>query len=686
MPLTFLTRDLCRHASPLFALLLLAFAAYWPTLRATWVYDDAEYVVTNPLVTGRPDPGAIFTSPYPPGHPDQHLYRPLVTLSFALDSWSLPPDVARGGGSARSPALPYFHLTNLLLHFAVGVVLYGLGLRLLAGAFPKAGSGDVVLAAWIAAALFTVHPVGTESVAWISGRAEILSAFWVLASLWCVLGTLPQRPPGGNLPHFAAAAGCFGLALLSKENAVMTPVLALIVLGMAGYDWKRQWRGLVPLYAMFAAVVAAYLAVRATIFAGIPMEETAFAGVTGTGMRLLIACKVLVRYLGLIATGWGQSVFHDVTVEPFLGVAALLVLIALGVAAFMLRRTQPWFLFGALFFFVALLPVSNLLFAIGAVMAERFLYLPLAGLALALAVLLAGQAPGFLRRMLPVMLIVLGLVTVRTMIRAGEWRDARRLWASAVEVYPRSFLPRAQLGFALKEEGRDMEAYAEFEKSMQLLRTQPEVFRQKFRPSIEVAMGQLGGRLAGQTDDPALRAIHALAKQGEYQKALLLYAAYKIQHPESISAHYGLADSYLRLSMFLEASREFLELTRRDPGNGLNHGKLGYCFIQINKPALARFHYQKAITLNAGDTVSLANLGLLEMREKNPALARVYFEQAIEKGPHIPDYRMNLAGALVELGEREKAAQELRTLLRLWPNHQAAAKMLATIEQKTRYR
>ena len=134
------------------ALPVLTVLLFSPVYRATFVYDDADFVVGNPLLTApRLDVAAVFTTAYPPQHPEQKLYRPLVTLSYALDKamWGAP------GG---------FHVTNVLWHLAV-VAMLVLLLRQLGT--PATGA-LLAAAAWLA-----WHPLTTEAVAWVAGRAEL---------------------------------------------------------------------------------------------------------------------------------------------------------------------------------------------------------------------------------------------------------------------------------------------------------------------------------------------------------------------------------------------------------------------------------------------------------------------------------------------------------------------------------
>ena len=183
---------------------VLTVVLFSPVYRAGFVYDDADYVGHNPLLTApKLNVAAVFTTAYPPQHPEQKLYRPLVTLSFVLDKavWGKPAG---------------FHVTNVLWHLAV-VAMVVLLLRQL-GTPPT--STLLVAAAWLA-----WHPLTTEAVAWVAGRAELLAAFFGLASL---VAFRRDRP--------VLAGMAFAAALLCKESAIMTPALAALL----AWRWPKE--------------------------------------------------------------------------------------------------------------------------------------------------------------------------------------------------------------------------------------------------------------------------------------------------------------------------------------------------------------------------------------------------------------------------------------------------------------
>lgn len=654
----------------LFAALLLTVMAYLTCLPGTFVYDDFDYILGNHVVAG-PDVsfGEVFTSSYPPHHPEQNLYRPVVTLSYIFDKalYGFPEK------PLTDPAIG-FHMTNVILHLLSVWLLYSLLLKL--PPVSTARQGPTIAA--ICAALFGVHPITTESVSWVVGRAEIMASLFCLLSLLFFLKGIKNISKG--FPFVFGAWLTFVIALFSKENAIMLPALVLLLLWWLSRYEKIQWTKIWIAPAGYFLLAALYYTSRTHVFASIPLEEQAYTGLVDPVTRVLIACKVLVRYLWLIILPYGQSIFHDVEVERLIGSFAAVLLVALGVASLLMRKKAPWLFFAWAFFFLAILPVSNLLLPIGSVMAERFLYFPLMGLCMALAFLMASyrRVPWIFMMILCVLLIH---HTVKTAIRNLDWRNEINLWQSAQRVYPDSFIIQAQKGYALAASGHAREGYTALAQSRKLLESQPEIFRQRFGLRLERKMTQIAGELSTSPDSPQLQTIHEVARAGNLREATLLYAAYLDQYPGSVPAYTSMIDCLMGLNAFEEASIELQKLLRIAPEEASLYGKLGFCYAQMSKFSLARANYHKALEINPVDPLTLANLGILEMREENYQLALIYFRQASGLLPQNPDFLYNEAACEAALGNADTARTLLRKLIKTHPEYSPAKKLLKTLNQ-----
>jgi hypothetical protein len=377
------------------------------------------------------------------------LYRPLTTLSYLIDAAVL--------GHGDRPA--GYHAVNLLLHWGNAALGYVLLLRLLGGRVP----------AFLAAALFAVHPVATEAVTNLVGRADLLATLAVLGGL-----LLHARGPAGAhaLRAQLATALSLGLGLLAKESAIVliavVPLYDLVFRVRAAARWRDQ----IPFraYAGFGAALLLVWWLRARLYAAAPPEPTAFLDNPLVGADFwtarLTAMKVLGQYVALLVwpahLSWDYSYDQVPLVQPAFtsweNAQALLALAgfagALVLAVWTCRRL-PALAFLLAFFLVALLPTANLLFLIGTTKAERLLYLPslaFAGL-VALGVTAATRrlaAPPLADRVAAAVLV--GLIAagaLRTVARNHDWQDELRLAESGVAASPRSLKTHLWLAQAL---------------------------------------------------------------------------------------------------------------------------------------------------------------------------------------------------------------------------------------------
>lgn len=457
----------------LFALGLLTLAvalAYGNTLWNGFVYDDHHVVEHNNLIRSLRNVPALFTTHYWQGAvelstAERYLYRPLVHVSYAINY-------------AVSGLSPWaYHLVNVLCHLFVTLTLYLLGRILGLGLYPAMG----------AALIFAVHPLNSEAVGGIVGRAELLMVAGVLWALLLDLRRNPMDEPPGRVSIFSGVA--FLCGLLAKEQAVMFPALLLVCDGLRGEGgpgagwWQKVWQGRLR-YLLYLSLLCGYVVLRLLVLGemfppDISVLENPIAKATWWA-GVLTAVRIAGLYLWLVI--WPVQLAADysysalpLSLSPaapgvFFGVLAWSGLMALGVLAWV-RRNLPLSIgiaITGLFF----LPVANLLFPIGTIMGERLFYLPLAGLCLALGAGLEwlgvqrGTAGGALPRfvLLGVMALAV-LLGARTVRRNRDWANDYTLFQSAVAVNPRAAKSRFLLGSWLRRMGREADALRELEKA-----------------------------------------------------------------------------------------------------------------------------------------------------------------------------------------------------------------------------
>ncbi|MFO0984725.1 MAG: hypothetical protein U1E76_23875 [Planctomycetota bacterium] len=398
--------------------------AYANAGEGEFLYDDLPYIRNNPVVVAG-NVSLAFTQPLPPDQPQLALFRPLTVASWALQArWC--------GFDAR-----WFHAVNVLLHAMVAALVVGLGLAL--GLAP----GGVL----VAGLLFAVHPAHVESVAWITGRSELLATLFLLCAL---LAWLRGRSPRARL---GAMLACLAAALLSKETAFTFPLLLLIVAGAAAQRGLRPTvallgsLGLIGLVALWRIAVLGRFSPDAHLapFVNAPILE-----------RTLIPLDLLARYVALMAWPAGLRVFYHRTEFGVPGVGHLLLLALLAATIVIALRRDRRLALLLLWFVAALLPVLNIV-PIQETFAERFTYLPSIGWCLFL-----GQAIAHLGRLerarlgslasavlIPAAAVLL-LLTL-TIQRNRDWRTSLTLWEAQARAAPQFAYSHYQLGYYYRD-------------------------------------------------------------------------------------------------------------------------------------------------------------------------------------------------------------------------------------------
>lgn len=412
------------------AVLVLAIVAHAPGLAGNWVYDDERFIAQNPALASL-DIGSYVTDVTTASagegiQPD--VYRPLRTLVFALE-WQVLGNSPTG-----------WHIVSLLLHALASVLV----LRLL---WPLVGRDSLVAGA--GAAIFAVHPVGVECVAWVSCQGDLLALVLMLAALI----VLERRGAGRTV------LGCvlMALACLAKESALVLPALLLLRDLALGSDRAPGWRVTLLRVALLAVVAGGYLALR---FAVIPdlAQVPEFPG----GSRIVAAGGMLaglVWYAGALL--WPSGFPFDFHLplplsftdpEVILGLGLLVTLVAAGIRGW--RRGDALLAFATLGALACLVPVSNVIVPLKAIVAERFLYPVLVCFAVGIACGVR-RLPGQGRWLGGVFVSVVVVVLIPvTWSRTTAWADDLVLWETVLRERPSHMRAYEGLGFEYHRQGR----------------------------------------------------------------------------------------------------------------------------------------------------------------------------------------------------------------------------------------
>ena len=417
------------------AVALCAVVVHVGALWNRFAFDDVYIVALNPLVHSVSGAWRAFLEPYWPGNLTGAMYRPLPVFSFALD-WVV-----------GHPA--WFHGVNVLWHAGASAAVAGL-----------AGRWTGWQGGLVGGLVFAVHPVHVEAVANVVGRSELMATLFTLLAVY---GALERRSVGWS-------GAAMALAVLCKENAAVAP--ALVVWGWLAGVAPRPTRGRVAAFAAsWIGGAAAYAVLRWSVlhqYAGFTAAAPVFLGESaavrvhtavaalGDVTRLLL----LPLHLSADYSPDERTAVRSVLDARFVIGTACAVLWA-GLIVLARRRRPPVAVFGLGWIGIALLPVSNLLFPIGVLIAERLLYLPSVGLALAAGAWLRGLAP---RHLALVSGLVLVLGGARSAVRVPVWRDNRTATTSMLDDAPRSYRSWDYVGWEFLrggEERRALDAFLE---------------------------------------------------------------------------------------------------------------------------------------------------------------------------------------------------------------------------------
>jgi len=413
-----------------------AFLAYANTFTGEFVWDDASSVLLHKHVQ---DPSKFFQlfreDQHAFGRGQGNFYRPLVSASFMLD-YALSKPAA---GEELSPFL--FHVTNAAWHAAAAILLFALLSRVGAPRFVQVA----------ASAVYVVHPLHTEAVAYISGRADMMSAAFMYAGLY--VSARDRAGWGGSTLAALLAGLCFVCALLSKEAAFIFPLLAglLIFRPVEGGGRKAAvYARRSAVFVLLLAILGVYAVLRSTVL----HFGTQTTPETGLGERVVELLQAYALYLRLliVPTGLHMERTLDGVGGATAAAGAILLAATVALTVFLWRRGQRRAAMGLVWFLITWLPISGL-FPLNAPMAEHWMYMPMAGLLWAVAELAwaVAQKPAA-RYAVVAAAYGLGVVFLAlTVARNRDWDDNERIFLATLDKNPDSTRVRYNLAVTYED-------------------------------------------------------------------------------------------------------------------------------------------------------------------------------------------------------------------------------------------
>jgi tetratricopeptide (TPR) repeat protein len=543
------------HRPALVAVAVVALLACGGSLYHGFVWDDRPLIVENRQLREPGGLASLLSSGFwqTGDHHDRFraFYRPLVSLSYALDTavWGRAPSG--------------FHVTNLLLHLAAALLVYALACR--REAWPAAAA--------FGAALFAGHPVHVESVAWISGRTDLLCTVLCLAAF--LLDRVGARRARTSGARRAAALACFFLALLAKEMAVTLPLLLGLDRFLRPGRPVARLRIAARAMAPYLVIAAGYVVLRRVVLG---FEADPLVRLDPLGW-LATAIFVLARDATLLLLPLGLDPHYPypprtTLLDPVVVLSGVLlaIVIAAGVVA---ARGSRRAAFALAWIAVTLAPVLRFGTFGDVLLADRFLYLPSVGAALlaaraipavaacaSLRLRRAGAAAAFL---------VVGGLTLLAARQTAIWRDDLTLFTRLARTSPGSAMVRSNLGLALYDAGDYDRAVAEYRTAIDLA------------PGFALAHNNLAAaldrgerlaeaerhyqealRLAPRQLESRINLANLRVRRGHAEEVADLRAIVR-DRPGHARARYALADALMHVGRPDEAAAEAGEALRRDP-------------------------------------------------------------------------------------------------------------------------
>ncbi|MEN6407454.1 MAG: tetratricopeptide repeat protein [Thermoguttaceae bacterium] len=535
-------------------------------------YDDPVNVYENPAISqGLSPTGLAWAMTTTHGH----QWAPLTWTSYLLDFELVG---LRPWG---------YHGTNVLLHLSTTVLLFLVFWRMTGRLWPSA----------LAAALFGVHPLRVESVAWVSERKGLLSGFWFVASLWAYLYYV--RRPGWR--RYLLLAAAFVLSLAAKPVAVTLPLVLLLLddwpLGrwsVASGQWpaKNAERQGMPSSSLSLLLLEKIPLLALSVAAGLLAawgQGTAVIGLQKLPLETRIANGLAsyAAYLGQMVWPSDLSVFypHPEGGLPFWKPgAALVVLLIVSVAAWTWRRRCPYLFVGWFWYLLMMAPAIGLVQIGSHARADRYTYLPQIGLCVAMAWGVCDASQSASRRVrigvATASVLALAILAVVAFRQTSCWRDSESLWNHALQCNAENNIARSNLGVELARQGRFDEAVVQYREAVRI------------RPDDAVSFSNLG---------------NAMMAIGRLDEAEPSYEASLRINPDSAETHCNFG----------------VLLTRRGQGDR------------------AASQYESALRLRPDYVEALANYGNLLARRGQLDRAAACYEKAVQIQPDRPEIRKN---------------------------------------------
>ncbi|MFQ5442302.1 MAG: tetratricopeptide repeat protein [Thermodesulfobacteriota bacterium] len=591
-----------RKFSPAACVLILAaviFALYSQTLSGGFVYDDKIQILGNQWITSPKFLSEIFTN-----HSFAFLkkpkgvisYRPLVFVVymfeyalFGLEPWG-------------------WHLINILLHILNTVTAFFILRYILtdSGGVSSVSAFRTPLAPFIGALIFAVHPVNSETVAWVGCVPELVYTLLCMSSFLLYIKSRGAEDGGGKgLLYACLAALLFFSALFAKEPAASIPIIIFAYDCLKDKGFKRRN---LKRYVPFIAAVFLYMAIRISALGGIIPAENMYPFLSGF-QYFLNAVVLFVKYLQelIIPLGYYPLQLLDPVFrlsEPRAFISLVFVIAIFAATALFRKRINPQYFLAFSFVIFPLLPalyipgISRHSFNI------RYLYLPSLGFSLALSLILrevldrislSGRA-SVIRPALLILLVLPAFYSYKTFVRSAAWKDEHTLWRASLDGSPENYFALLNLGIVFSDRKLYDDAITKFTEAIRIVRSSE-------HPDTFVLM------------DSRIRRANTYMLVGRLGEAVREYTGILAEDPANPYMHFKLAYAYQQQGLFDAAILHYMTALKffRKPSDLRDaYLNLGNSYLSKRIYERALYFYNQTLKVSPGDADALNNIGVLK--------------------------------------------------------------------------
>ena len=628
-------------------------------------YDDGYYVYENPIVKSGPTPEGIrwaFTTVIDAN------WHPLAWMLHMVDCrlFGLNP----GAHHLVSAGL---HTANTILLFLIFAAMTGRPWR-----------------SMFVAGVFAVHPLGAQPVSWIADTNDLLGAFLALLALLFYIRYVRDR----RALKLAPVVAVFALALMAKSMVMTLPFVMLLLdfWPLERLRWPLQWKELeqllaekAPLFALSAASLYVTFIARKAGGAVVSLSRMSLSD------RVRAAADGYLTYVTRAFWPTDLGLLYPLHRAPASRVAlAAVVIAAVTLATVWLAGKRRYLLVGWLWFLGILVPVIGLVQTGVQAAADRYMYLPLAGLSLAVVWLVADAVENrpFARIAAAVMgCVALAICGWQAHAQAGFYRNSHEIFEHTLAVTHDNALMQNSLGIVLAEDGKLDEAFSHF---CEALAIDPDYARAHNNYGVALAR-------AGRTDeavaeerkaaalDPRNAKVHtdlgvALAKQGNSDEAILQYRQAIGIDPTYADAGISLGRELLKRGQYREAGARLAEALRSSPHSASLHADLGSALMGQGRYSDAAAHFEASLRIKPNQADVHNDLGCALRNMGRPDEAISHCAEALRLRPDSAEAHYNIGMAFAAEGRKSEAVTELSEVLRLQSSHEAARSELEKLQ------